>query len=122
LIDKKKISKKLGLTYSKLRSNKNRNKKVEEKKLAVKQFETAYEILTMIEKVKEIATRLKLHPDLLVDIFFKVGLMVMNQTVINLKSELKIKLIEIFPKEFKHLTDNDFAELVTIFNSLKPKE
>lgn len=122
MIDKKKISKKLGLTYSKLRSNKNRNKKVEEKKLAVKQFETAYEILTMIEKVKEIATRLKLHPDLLVDIFFKVGLMVMNQTVINLKSELKIKLIEIFPKEFKHLTDNDFAELVTIFNSLKPKE
>ena len=90
--------------------------------MAVKQFETAYEILTMIEKVKEIATRLKLHPDLLVDIFFKVGLMVMNQTVINLKSELKIKLIEIFPKEFKHLTDNDFAELVTIFNSLKPKE
>ena len=52
----------------------------------------------------------------------EVGLMVMNQTVINLKSELKIKLIEIFPKEFKHLTDNDFAELVTIFNSLKPKE
>ena len=69
------------------------------------------------DELIEIAKRLNLNPDTLLELLFAVGIMVMNQTIDYLEVELEKKLKEIFPNEFDAIRKEDYHKLVKILKS-----
>ena len=73
--------------------------------------------LKQFDIIKKIALKYELEPAALMKMFFTVGLMCLNQTVYYLDRELKEKLKEIFPDDFKKISDVDYSKLLKIFKS-----
>ncbi len=71
--------------------------------------------ITLINKIAE---RLKVDPKELIELFFSIGLVVVNQTTDLLEKELKDKLKLWFPKTFIELTDEDYKKLLEMFKKI----
>ncbi len=68
--------------------------------------------------INKIAERLKVDPKELIDLFFSVGLVVINQTTDLLEKELKEKLKYLYPGTFQELTDDDYKKLLEMFKKV----
>jgi len=68
--------------------------------------------------INKIAERLKVNPKELIELFFSVGLVVINQTTDLLEKELRDKLKYLFPKTFTELTDDDYKKLLEMFKKV----
>ena len=79
-----------------------------------RKYNWSYERTMKFEKVIEIAEKLKINPDELLQLFFGIGIMVMNRTFKHLDGELKAKLRELFPASFRKMSEDDYRELLNI--------
>lgn len=68
-------------------------------------------------KIAKIAERLGTNPEELLQLFFGIGIMVMNQTLEYLDQELKSKLKELFPSTFEKMKEEDYKELLAILKN-----